>query len=97
MYQLNVGSQKLTADGVLGRSGSTVRLFGLLINSGASDASISLYDGTSTGGTLMGVFSGVANQTEVYNFNGGLYLQDGAYLDIDANTDFVVAIFVNEA
>lgn len=96
MLQLRPGAQKITADGVIGRSGTGVRLFALLIDSGSTAASVSVYDGTSTGGTLYGVFTGTASETATVNFNGGLQLPSGCYLDIDANTDFVVAIFVNE-
>lgn len=89
-----IGSQKRTTDGVIGGSGKPIRLYGLLVSSGATAAAPALYDGTSTAGTLMDTCTcptvSVVNR---FPYPGGLLFPNGLYVDVDTNTTFVVAIY----
>lgn len=94
---LPIGSQKRTSDGVIGTSGKKIRLYGLVVRGGSGGATVvNVYDGTSTGGTLMDVVNAAQDTTTRAMYAGGLQLPSGCFLDVDSNTDFVTAIFEQE-
>jgi len=93
---LPIGSQKRTTDGVIGTSGKKIRLYGLICRAGGSDAVVALHDGTSTAGAQMDAINITASTTNRVSYPGGLYLGSGCFIDVDANTSFVVAIYEQE-
>lgn len=94
-----IGSQKITtSDSAIGTSGKKIRLYGLVVRSDGDGASVvNVYNGTSTGGTLMDVVNvAAASTTTRVTYEGGLYLGSGCFLDVDTNTAFVTALFEQE-
>jgi hypothetical protein len=87
-----IGSQRLTADGVVGISGHPVRVHSVVMLSGGGGAGeLVLRDGTSASGTTYVIEAGTAaSKTKTYNFEGGVYFPSGCFFDIDTNTAAVV-------
>lgn len=97
MMGLAIGSQKITADGVVGISGQPIRVFGFILRSGSGGgAAVAVYNGSSTGGTLYEQLDGSTSTTTRFNYAGGLFFPAGCYLDIDANTSYVTVIYCQE-
>ncbi len=93
---LPIGSQKVTADSVVGTSGKKIRLYGLIVRAAGSDTVVNVYNGTSTGGVLTDVINVTASTTNRIMYAGGLYLGSGCFIDVDASTSFVTAIYEQE-
>ncbi len=93
---LGIGSQKRTTDGVIGVSGKPVRVFGFIVSADSSGAVVAVYDGTSTGGTVMDSLVGAASVSTRISYPGGLLFPNGCYLDIDSHTTYIVAIYTQE-
>ena len=92
------GSQRITADGVIGVSGAPTRVYGLIIQSGAIAGVVNVYNGTDTTGTIiLPTISGAANQGKAVEGipAEGIYFPAGCYVDIDANTTSVIAQYEN--
>ncbi len=86
------GTQKITADGVIGTSGKVIRAFDIIVRSGAGGAAtVSVYDGTSTSGTLMDVITTSGASVTLQRSFGtvGMYFPNGLFIDVDGNTAFV--------
>lgn len=98
MMGLQIGSQKISADGVIGVSAKPVRLFELIIRSGAGGGGVVIvYNGSSASGTEYDTGNGTASLTVRIPYVGGLLLPAGCYLDIDTNVSYVIAIYTQEA
>ncbi len=82
------GSYRLTADGVAGES-AAVRVYNIIVKSGGTAAVVSVKNG-STGGDIYDQIDGTINQAVVRNYEGGLVLPLGCYIDLDSNTTYVV-------
>lgn len=82
------GLSRVTADGVLGTSGSPVRVFGMSIESGATGGVVVLRNGTAVTDNPVISAQGSANATsQVPDVPAeGIYFSAGLYVDIDANT-----------
>ncbi len=93
---LPIGSQKRTTDGVIGVSGAKIRVFGFLVSADSSGAVVAVYDGTSTGGVLMDSLVGAASVVTRISYPGGLLFNSGCFIDVDAHTTYVVAIYEQE-
>ncbi len=93
---LPIGSQKRTTDGAIGTSGTKIRIYGFLVTADSSGAVVAVYDGTGTGGVLMDSLVGAASVVTRISYPGGLALNSGCYIDIDAHTTSVVAIYEQE-
>jgi len=94
---LPIGAQKRTTDGVIGVSGAKIRLYELIVvSTGGGGAVVNIYDGTSTAGVLMDTINGTTSLTVRAGYVGGLFLGSGCYIDLDANTSFVTAIYEQE-
>jgi len=93
---LPIGAQKRTTDGVIGVSGAKIRIYGFLVTADSSGAVVAVYDGTGTGGVLMDSLVGAASVVTRISYPGGLYFGSGCYIDIDAHTTSVVAIYEQE-
>lgn len=91
-----IGSQNITADGVIGVSGRPVRLYNIQVMSGGTAAVVSIYSGTSTSGTKLDQIDGTISKSVSRGYEGGLYFPNGLYVDLDANTTFVTCGFENE-
>lgn len=92
------GTQARTNDGVIGTSGKKIRVFDFIIRSDGDGAtSVSIYDGTSTAGTLLAVLTTTgASLTAHYPFEKGMLFNSGCYVDVDDNTALVTANFEQE-
>ncbi len=93
---LQIGSQKISADGVVGTSGKPTRVFGFIVNADSSGAVVAVYNGTSTGGTVYDSLVGAASVSTRIAYPGGLFFPAGCYLDIDAHTTYVTVIYTQE-
>lgn len=84
-----------TDDGVIGTSGTAKILYSLNWTSGGTAGEVKLYDGTSTGGTLVHDETGTINKGTYVQFGGqeGMVLANGIYLDIDGNVTRVTAVY----
>lgn len=90
LNQAASGFQKLTASGVIGTSGKAVALFGYTIRSNANgSASVNLYNGTSTSGTLLEENVVQTDDTVQINFCKGKIFPSGLYVSLDSNTSYV--------
>lgn len=85
------GSQRLTADGVVGVSGKPIRVISAVMLSGAGGAGeLVLRNGTSASDTAYVTEAGTAaSKTKTYHF-GALTFPAGCFFDIDTNTAAVV-------
>ena len=93
---LPIGAQKRTTDGVIGVSGKKIRVYGFLVSADSSGAVVAVYDGVDTSGVLMDSLVGAASVVTRISYPGGLLFNSGCYIDIDAHTTSVVAIYEQE-
>ena len=92
------GYQKITADGVVGASGTKIRLYGFLVNSDGSGSVTAVYDGTSTGGIAIDSLVGAASlSTRILYPTAGILCTNGVFLDIDAHVNYIIAIYEQES
>ncbi len=86
------GTVRLTADGVVGRSGSPIRVYTAVMMSAAGGAGeLVLRNGTADTGTAYVTEAGTAaSKSKTYNFGEGITFPGGCFFDIDANTAAVV-------
>lgn len=87
------GSVRLTADGVVGASGTRTVVYSAVILSGSGGAGVLvLRNGTTDSGTVYVQEDGTAaSKTKTYNFGEkGLYFPSGCFFDKDTNVDAVV-------
>ena len=91
------GYQIIAADGVVGTSGTPKILYGVNWVSDGTAGVMKVYDGSSTGGTLIWQETGVVNVGVTRNFGGteGVMCPNGIYLDIDSH-DVFVAVYYKE-
>lgn len=96
------GSEKFTSDGVVGISGKPCRIFRAFMISGAGAGQLILRNGTSATDTIYVNESGAGADAQdtygadYFGFNG-LEFPDGCYLDVNANTSYVVLEYRSEA
>ena len=92
------GSQRITADGVIGTSGKAIRLFSYTMRSGAGGAGeIVLYNGTDTTGTEKWKGAGNVDSSADKVFGvKGKFFPAGLYCDMDANVSYVDFDYVQE-
>lgn len=95
---LSIGLQKRTDDGVIGTSGKKIRVYGFIVRSDGDGASVvSVYNGTTSSGVLLDVIDvAAASSTTRVMYAGGLLFDSGCFVDVDANTAFVTAIYEQE-
>lgn len=85
------GSVLLTADGAVGTSGRSARVYSIHAISGATPAVVALKNGTSTGGTTWVALTCVASVGNTFDFGAyGIVFPNGCFVDFDANTTSVV-------
>ncbi len=83
------GSYRVTADGLAGPA-MAVRVYSVIVKSGGTAAVVSVKNGAAAG-TIYDQVDGTINQAVIHNYEGGLVLPAGCYIDLDANTTYVVA------
>lgn len=88
------GSEKFTADGVVGISGKPVRLFSIIVHSGATAGEINLYNGTGTGDPLFQEIVGDSNTSKIVNYTGGLFFPNGLYYEESVDPTHSVLTYV---
>lgn len=93
---LPIGSQQITADGVIGTSGAKIRLYGIIVHSGGTAGVATLFNGTSGSGTELDQVNGTISVSKRVSYPGGLLFSGGLYIDIDANVVYVTAIYEKE-
>ena len=92
------GTTRLTADGLVGRSGKPCRVYSVHLSSASGTAAtVILKEGTSTSGTATAQVDGIASKGVTTSFAGGLLFPGGCYADVTVNTgDYVSIIASNE-
>ena len=92
------GSTRITAAGVVGVSGKPVRIYGFTMRSGAGGTgTVTLYNGTSTGGTEKYRLQGNMDASADKVFpTEGKHFPSGCYADLDANVTYVDFDYVQE-
>ncbi len=93
------GSTRITADGVVGTSGADTRIFEIVVRSDGDGASVvNLRKGTAVTDTIWDVINvATADTTVRVEYEGGLLLTGGAYIDVDGNTSFVTVVYQRNA
>ena len=90
------GCTRLTADGLVGPSGKSIRVFSVHLVSGATASTTYLKLGISTAGTAYLQIDGVASQGVTVNIAGGLSFPTGCYMDTDANISYCTIVYTEE-
>ncbi len=92
------GTQLVTADGIVGRSGKPVRVYHIHVISGAGGGGIvSLRNGSVVGATAWATVTGTASTGVTFDFGEtGILLPAGCFVDIDANVTSVAVTFSTE-
>lgn len=95
---LAIGSQRITADGVVGTSGANIRIYEIIVRSDGDGASVvNLRKGTAVTDTIWDTINVTTADTTVrVIYAGGLKLTGGAYVDVDGNTSFATVIYEQE-
>lgn len=83
------GSIRLTADGYASPEGRPVRVFNVIVKSEGTAAVVALLNGD--GGDQYDQIDGTIDQAVIRNYEGGIVFPDGLYVNVDANTEYVVA------
>lgn len=88
------GSVRLTADGVVGQSGSPIRVFNVEMLNDSSVGELVLRNGTGASDTIFVKKNGVVvSDTDTYNWFGGIVFPSGCFFDKDTNTVAVVITY----
>jgi hypothetical protein len=92
------GTVRLTADGLVGKSGKECRVYSVhLVSASGTAAQVILKNGTSTSGTAYAQVDGTASKGVTVSFAGGLLFPAGCYADVTVNSgDYVCVIASNE-
>lgn len=92
------GTQLVTSDGVVGVSGSPVRIFSIhILSSGGGAAVVSLRSGTAVSGTIRITETGTVSTGKTFTYGEYGYLfEAGCYCDVDANTTSVAVQYEQE-
>lgn len=93
---LITGIQTRTTDGVIGTSGSPIRVFWIHIISGGTASVLAVHNGTSASGTQILSLTGTASTGATFNFAGGARFPAGCYLNVDANVTSVTVGYTEE-
>lgn len=97
MSQGVTGSQRLTADGVVGVSGRPIRVWCVEMTNGAAAGQLVLRNGTADTDTVYVIKAGTAATiSDTYNWARGILFPAGCFFDKDANTASVVVMYEDE-
>jgi len=81
------GTYRVTDDGLAG-PGVAIRVHSIVVKSGGTAAVVAILNGTSNG-TEYDQINGTINQAVVRNYEGGMVLPTGCYINLDSNTTYV--------
>jgi len=89
---MTTGSTRVTGDGVVGISGKPFRVTCIIVRSVTGAAVVNVRNGAAVSSTIHDVIDvTAANLTVVRDYgSNGILLSGGCYIDVDANTSFVV-------
>jgi len=88
------GTQLVTADGVIGRSGLPVRIYHIhIISGGGGGGVVNLRNGSVVGDTIWVSETGTVSVGTTFDYNEGLLLPGGCFVDVDANVTSVAVTF----
>lgn len=94
------GSQRITADGIVGPAVSTganpkpIRLFCVsLISTSGGGSVLSLLNGVDATGTEQVKITGTVSTGTVVNFAGGIRFPNGLYADVDTNCSSATFVY----
>lgn len=87
----NSGTTRLTAAGVLGVSGRSVRIFNITVVSDGTAGVTTVRDGTTSGGVAYDIITGTISTGANRNYGTqGRLFPDGCYIDADAHSIGVI-------
>lgn len=91
----NASTQLVTADGILGVSGTPVRIFAIhILSSGGGASAVSLRSGTTVGGTVWVTETGTVSTGKTFSYGTqGILFPNGCFVDVDANTTSVAVTY----
>jgi len=92
------GSIRITAAGVVGVSGQPLRIYGFTVRSGVGGVgTVTLYNGTSTGGTEKYRLQGNVDASADKVFGAeGKHFPGGCYADLDSDVTYVDFDYLQE-
>ena len=90
------GSVRITADGTIGTSGSSIRVYNVSWLSSTAAGILTLYNGTSASDDIYFKNIGTAEKVEKQNWTNGLLFSNGCYADLDSNVLSVIAEITKE-
>lgn len=97
MAQLNGGSVKITASGVIGVSGKPCTVYSYTILSTAT-AGVAIFKDLNTSGVERHRATGTISQGVTVSFGqNGKYFPGGAWVDVDVNTTYIDVDFAMQA
>lgn len=88
--------QFTTTDGIVGKGGRPVRVYGWYLLSGGTAATVSLRDGQTVEGTVQVQIDGTISKGTNYSDPQGLLFPNGCFVDVDANTVNFTISYVEE-
>ena len=90
------GSTSLTADGLVGTSGKSIRIFCIHLVSGATASTTVFNNGTLVGDTARVQVDGTASKSVTVSFAGGMLFPLGCFMNTDANISYCTIIYTEE-
>jgi len=90
------GTQLVTADGIIGRSGKPVRIYHIHIISGGTAGVVAFRNGTLVTDTIWLQETGTASTGATFDYSEGFLLPGGCFVDVDANVTSVAVTFHTE-
>ena len=90
------GTQLVTADGIVGRSGKPVRVYSIHIISGGTAGIVNLRNGPAVTDTIWTTSTGVIDTGVNFFFAEGIRFPLGCFVDVDANVTSVAVTFSTE-
>jgi hypothetical protein len=78
-------------------AGTAVRVFSIEVISGGTASTVILHNGVAiVAGDVYGQVDGIASKSVVINYAGGKTFPNGCFIQTDANTTYVTAIYTGE-
>ncbi len=79
--------QVTTLDGLAGPA-KAVRVYSIIVQSDGTAAVVSVRNGTASG-TIYDQIDGTINQAVIHNYEGGMVLPAGCFIDLDSHSTYV--------
>lgn len=91
------GTTRLTADGSVGPSDKSIRVFNITIESSGTGGVGVLRNGTTASGDIYWQGTGTASTGVTFNFDNGRLFPNGCFYDHDSNTDAIIISYIAES